>query len=103
MDFLCGTQEQILVVVPGLTDGICMGGKVRYGIDKPPTILADPGQVRSIVIAGLQIFLQTQVILPLAIGQILCNREKLIDELLHLAVRQFDVGQVIDSFPSSAM
>ena len=74
-----------------------MGGKVRYGIDKPPTILADPGQVRSIVIAGLQIFLQTQVILPLAIGQILCNREKLIDELLHLAVRQFDVGQVIDS------
>ena len=63
-----------------------MGGKIGDGVDKTPTVFADPFQIRCVIVASLQIFLQAQVILPLAIGQVLRNREKLIDELLHLVI-----------------
>ena len=66
-----------------------MGGKVRYGIDKPPTILADPGQVRSIVIAGLQIFLQTQVVLPLLESDLLDIMQNVADGTLDKADVRF--------------
>ena len=63
-----------------------MGGKIRDCVDKAPTVLADPFQIRCVIIASLQFFLQAQIILPLAIGQVLRNREKFIDELLHLVI-----------------
>ena len=79
-------QEQIFLVVFGLAERICVGSKIRDCVDKAPTVFADPFQIRRIIIASLQIFLQAQVILPLAIGQVLRNREELIDELLHLVI-----------------
>ena len=69
-----------------------MGGKVGNSVHEPPAVLSDPLQIGCIIIAGLQIFLQAQVVLPLAIGQIFGDREELADELLHLAVRQLDGG-----------
>ena len=77
---LCGAQEQVLVIVFGLAERICVGSKIRDCVDKAPTVLADPFQIRCVVVASLQFFLQAQIILPLAIGQVLRNREKLIDE-----------------------
>ena len=41
-----------------------MGGKIRDCVDKAPTVLADPFQIRCVIIASLQIFLQAQVVLP---------------------------------------
>jgi hypothetical protein len=75
-----------------------MGGKVGNSVHEPPSILADPLQIGCIIVAGFQIFLQAQVVLPLAIGQIFSDREKLVDGLLHLAVRQLDGGQLMDAF-----
>ena len=75
-----------------------MGGKIRNCIHKPPAILSNPFQIGCVIIASFQIFLQAQVVLPLAIGQIFGDREELIDELLHLAVRQLDGGQLMDTF-----
>ena len=74
-----------------------MGGKVGNSVHEPPTVLSDPLQIRCVVVASLQIFLQAQVVLPLAIGQIFSDREKLVDELLYLAVRQLDGGQLMDT------
>ena len=72
-----------------------MGGEVRNSVHEPPSVLSNPFQIRCIVVASLQIFLQAQVVLPLAIGHVFGDREKLIDELLHLAVRQLDGKLVI--------
>ena len=70
---LCGAQEQVFVVVFGLAERVCVGGKIRDCVDKAPTVLADPFQIRCVVVASLQLFLQAQIILPLAIGQVLRN------------------------------
>ena len=74
-----------------------MGGEIRNSVHEPPAVLANPFQIRCIVVASLQIFLQAQVVLPLAIGQIFGHREKFVDELLHLAIRQLDGGQLMDA------
>ena len=49
---------------------------------------------------------EAQVVLPLAIGQVFGDREELVDELLYLAVRQLDGGQLMDTlaqFPHIAV
>ena len=80
-----------------------MGGKIRNSVYEPPAVLSDPLQIGCIIIAGFQIVLQAQVVLPLAIGQIFGDRKELIDELLHLAVRQLDGGQLMDTFAQLPM
>ena len=62
-------REQVLVVVFGLAERICVGGKIGDCVDKAPTVFADPFQIRCVIIASLQFFLQAQVVLPLAIGR----------------------------------
>ena len=80
-----------------------MGGKVGNSVHEPPAVLSDPLQIGRIIIASLQIFLQAQVVLPLAIGQIFSDREKFVDELLHLTVRQLDGGQLMDALAQLPM
>ena len=41
-----------------------MGGEIRNSVHEPPAVLANPFQIRCIVVASLQIFLQAQVVLP---------------------------------------
>lgn len=64
-------QEQIFFVILGLAERICVGSKIGDCVDKAPTVFADPFRIRCVIIASLQVFLQAQVILPLAIGQVL--------------------------------
>ena len=94
---LHSAQEQVLVVVFGLADGVSMSGKVADSFDKAVAIPDHVGEVRGLPVPGLHVVQHPQVILALNVRQIERDGEELLHELHDLLIGEPDLGQSVDA------